>query len=154
MWQARAARRSTLNSRYRQAGPASKRTFCLGDKWLTRIREVRSQLSDTSRRDGGLSIHLRALRLDPFSSAFFLLVLIAPAWTQTPPPKYSAGVPPYIVSVAPRPFRLFVHRLGSIARRVIFGKGAHNGRPFGRHKTTVVLAYRSVCWRGSKALAG
>src|SRR4029079_19123322 len=58
------------------------------------------------------------------------------------------------VSVAPRPFRLFVHRLGRIARRVIFDKDAHNGRPFGRHKTTVVAAYRSVCWRGSKALAG
>ncbi|WP_247384202.1 MULTISPECIES: transposase [unclassified Bradyrhizobium] len=31
-------------------------------------------------------------------------------------------------------------------------KGAHNGRPFGRHKTTIP-AYRSVCWRRSKALA-
>jgi hypothetical protein len=57
------------------------------------------------------------------------------------------------VSVAARPFRLFVRRLGSTVRRVIFGKGAHNGRPFGRHKTTVPT-YRSVCWRRSKALAG
>jgi transposase len=57
------------------------------------------------------------------------------------------------VSVAARPFRFFVRRLGSTVRRVIFGKGAHNGRPFGRHKTTVPT-YRSVCWRGSKALAG
>jgi transposase len=56
-----------------------------------------------------------------------------------------------VVSVAPRPFRLFVRILGSTVRRVIFGKGAHNGRPFGRHKTTVPT-YRSVCWRGSKAL--
>ncbi|WP_348637507.1 ParB/Srx family N-terminal domain-containing protein [Bradyrhizobium sp. ISRA443] len=59
----------------------------------------------------------------------------------------------FIVSVAPRPFRLFVRSLGSTVRRVIFGKGAHNGRPFGRHKTTVPT-YRSVCWRRSKALAG
>ncbi|MCK1473239.1 transposase [Bradyrhizobium sp. 197] len=32
----------------------------------------------------------------------------------------------------------------SAVRRVIFCKGAHNGRPFGRHKTTVVTAHRSV----------
>src|SRR5882757_9290893 len=57
------------------------------------------------------------------------------------------------VSVAPRPFRLFVRGLGSTVRRVIFCKGAHNGRPFGRHKTTVA-AYRGVYWRRSKALAG
>ena len=57
-----------------------------------------------------------------------------------------------IVSVAPRPVRLFVRILESTVRRVIFGKGAHNGRPFGRHKTTVPT-YRSVCWRGSKTLA-
>jgi hypothetical protein len=48
------------------------------------------------------------------------------------------------VSVAPRPFRLSVRDLGSTARRVIFCKGAHNGRPFGRHKTTIDTAYRSV----------
>ena len=30
--------------------------------------------------------------------------------------------------------------LRSTVRRVIFGKGAHNGRPFGRHKTTEVYA--------------
>jgi transposase InsO family protein len=59
----------------------------------------------------------------------------------------------YDVSVAPRPFRLFVRNLVSTVKRVIFCKGAHNGRPFGRHKTTV-LTYRSVYWRGSKALAG
>ncbi len=41
------------------------------------------------------------------------------------------------VSVAPRPLRLFVRNLVSTVRRVIFCKGAHNGRPFGRHKTTV-----------------
>ncbi len=57
------------------------------------------------------------------------------------------------VSVAARPFRLFVRSLGSTVRRVIFGKGAHNGRPFARHKSTVPT-YRSVCWRRSKALAG
>jgi hypothetical protein len=34
------------------------------------------------------------------------------------------------VSAALRPFRLFVRSLVSAARRVIFGKGAHNGRPF------------------------
>ncbi|WP_247566132.1 hypothetical protein, partial [Bradyrhizobium sp. 151] len=33
------------------------------------------------------------------------------------------------VSVAPRPFRLSVRDLGSTVRRVIFCKGAHNGRP-------------------------
>jgi IS66 C-terminal element len=38
------------------------------------------------------------------------------------------------VTVAPRPFRLFVRNLESTARRVIFCKGAHNRRPFGRHK--------------------
>jgi transposase len=43
-----------------------------------------------------------------------------------------------------------VRSLGSTVRRVIFGKGAHNGRPFGRHKTTVVAACRSVCWRRSR----
>ncbi|MGY4345711.1 hypothetical protein ACVWXM_002178 [Bradyrhizobium sp. GM7.3] len=48
------------------------------------------------------------------------------------------------VSVAPRPFRLSVRDLGSTVRRVIFCKGAHNGRPFGRHKTTIDTAYRSV----------
>lgn len=58
------------------------------------------------------------------------------------------------VSVAPRPFILSVRSLGSAVRRVIFGKGAHIGRPFGRHKTTVVVAYRSVCWRRSEALSG
>lgn len=42
---------------------------------------------------------------------------------------------------------------GSTARRVVFGKGAHNGRPFGRRKTTVVAAYRSACWRRPKTLA-
>ncbi|WP_245509411.1 hypothetical protein [Bradyrhizobium zhanjiangense] len=35
-----------------------------------------------------------------------------------------------IVSVAPRPFGLFVRSLESTVRRVIFWKGAHNGRPF------------------------
>jgi hypothetical protein len=30
------------------------------------------------------------------------------------------------VSVAPRPLRLFVRSLGSVVRRVIFDKGAHN----------------------------
>jgi hypothetical protein len=34
------------------------------------------------------------------------------------------------VSVAPRPFGLFVRSLESTVRRVIFWKGAHNGRPF------------------------
>ncbi|TYO61682.1 SDR family NAD(P)-dependent oxidoreductase [Bradyrhizobium hipponense] len=59
-----------------------------------------------------------------------------------------------IVSVVPRPFRLFVRSLVSAARRVIFCKGAHNGQPFGRHKTTAVSAYRSVCWSRPKAVAG
>jgi hypothetical protein len=59
-----------------------------------------------------------------------------------------------IVSVALRPLRIFVLSPESTARRVIFCKGAHNGRPFGRHKTTVVTAYRSVRRRRSKALAG
>src|SRR4051794_6913181 len=58
------------------------------------------------------------------------------------------------VSVAPRPFGLFVRSHESTARRVIFCKGAHNGRPFGLHKTTVVIAYRSIRRRRSKALAG
>ncbi|SPP98219.1 protein of unknown function [Bradyrhizobium vignae] len=35
-----------------------------------------------------------------------------------------------IVSVAPRPFGLFVRSLESTVRRVIPWKGAHNGRPF------------------------
>ena len=52
-----------------------------------------------------------------------------------------------IVSVAPRPVGLFVRSLESTARRVIFRKGDQNGRPLGRHKTTVVK-YRSVCWSG------
>lgn len=60
----------------------------------------------------------------------------------------------FTVSVALRPLRIFVLRPESTARRVIFCKGAHNGRPFGRHKTTVVTAYRSVRRRRSKALAG
>ena len=51
------------------------------------------------------------------------------------------------VSGAARPIRLFVRRPVSAVRRVIFCKGAHNGRPFGRHKTTVVTAHRSVCRR-------
>jgi hypothetical protein len=34
------------------------------------------------------------------------------------------------VSVVPRPFGLFVRSLESTVRRVIFWKGAHNGRPF------------------------
>lgn len=46
-----------------------------------------------------------------------------------------------IVSVAQRPLRLSVRRLGGTVGRVIFGKGAPNGRPFGRHKTTVIVAY-------------
>lgn len=58
------------------------------------------------------------------------------------------------VSVALRPLRIVVLNPESTARRVIFCKGAHNGRPFGRHKTTVVTAYRSVRRRRSKALAG
>ena len=59
-----------------------------------------------------------------------------------------------VVSVALRPLRIFVLSPESTARRVFFCKGAHNGRPFGRHKTTVVIAYRSVRRRRSKALAG
>ncbi|SDG42661.1 hypothetical protein SAMN05216338_1001261 [Bradyrhizobium sp. Rc2d] len=58
------------------------------------------------------------------------------------------------VSVALRPLRIFVRNRESAARRVVFSKGAHNGRPFGRHKTTVVVAYRSVCWLRSQAVAG
>nr|WP_271612266.1 transposase [Bradyrhizobium sp. CCBAU 21362] len=50
--------------------------------------------------------------------------------------------------------RIFIRDRESTVRRVIFCKGAHNGRPFGRHKTTVVTAYRGVCWRRSQALAG
>lgn len=58
------------------------------------------------------------------------------------------------VSVALRPSKIFVRSRESAARRVIFSKGAHNGRPFGRHKATVVAAYRSVCWLRSQAVAG
>jgi hypothetical protein len=69
-------------------------------------------------------------------------------WSRTAP---SAS---RMVSVALRPLRIVVLSSESTARRVIFCKGAHNGRPFGRHKTTVVTAYRSIRRRRSKALAG
>ncbi|WP_247807845.1 MULTISPECIES: IS110 family transposase [unclassified Bradyrhizobium] len=58
-----------------------------------------------------------------------------------------------IVSGAARPTRLFVRRPVSAVRRVIFCKGAHNGRPFGRHKTTVVTAHRSVRRRRPETVA-
>lgn len=77
------------------------------------------------------------------------------AWLQGPNQRWSLDFvsDTLTVSVALRPFRLFVRRFGSAVRRVIFSKGAHNGRPFGRHKTTVVAAYRSVCWLRSQAVA-
>ncbi|MGY2935026.1 hypothetical protein ACVWZ6_004628 [Bradyrhizobium sp. GM6.1] len=57
------------------------------------------------------------------------------------------------VSGAARPTRLFVRRPVSAVRSVIFCKGAHNGRPFGRHKTTVVTAHRSVRRRRPETVA-
>lgn len=46
-------------------------------------------------------------------------------------PRSICAVSSFTVSVAQRPSRLSVRRLGSTVRRVIFGKGVHNGRPFG-----------------------
>lgn len=69
-------------------------------------------------------------------------------------PQQNAIIESFNVSMALRPLRIVVLHPESTARRVIFCKGAHNGRPFGRHKTTVVTAYRSVRRRRSKALAG
>jgi transposase len=68
-------------------------------------------------------------------------------------PIISSAMVAAIVSGAARPTRLFVRRPVSAVRRVIFCKGAHNGRPFGRHKTTVVTAHRSVRRRRPETVA-